>query len=231
MSEGESSKLLTAVMLLVAGLLSANPAASSSPTLLVGVGAYPGENRLEGPGLFDEGPAKKAILGALDQRPPVTKPGDEVFSFPSGNNTAFDQAFFATTGARMGTWTGDRAQTRPKQVNRSEHLQPTPTPVAVVPVRPDLVAWQSILRDIDPERLRCFLQSFPDSEFASLAQMILDDLELDLTPNPEPHRTLQPGQRPSKAGERLVETVAGVEHVFRYLPAGSFEMGSPPDEP
>ncbi len=28
-----------------------------------------------------------------------------------------------------------------------------------------------------------------------------------------------------------METVAGVEHVFRYLPAGSFEMGSPPDEP
>ena len=34
----------------------------------------------------------------------------------------------------------------------------------------------------------------------------------------------------SKAGERMVKTVDGVEYVFRWCPAGAFQMGSPSSE-
>lgn len=35
----------------------------------------------------------------------------------------------------------------------------------------------------------------------------------------------------SKAGERKVLTIKGVEYAFRWCPAGTFTMGSPEDEP
>ena len=33
-----------------------------------------------------------------------------------------------------------------------------------------------------------------------------------------------------KAGERMTLTIKGVEYAFRWIPAGSFVMGSPPEE-